>query len=158
MTDETTDEDGVRAVLSGATQGPPLGFDAQSLIEHGGKIRRRRKQLAVVGSSAATVLAVVAVTAVALGISRPSESPVVPAGPGLTTAPLVPTSTPAPTLPTPDVTSTARPEHPTSAVSAAPPSRQTTPRTTPRTAPPQAPPPVSQTSSIPGAPTTTQRP
>lgn len=93
MEDENED---VRTALSGAAAGPPLGIDAASIIERGGRIRRRRKRLAVAGSTAATVavIAGVALTAGLRGTSGPSE-PVQPAGPNLSVTKVEPPPSPS---------------------------------------------------------------
>ncbi|MBB5854527.1 hypothetical protein ACFQ05_14555 [Amycolatopsis umgeniensis] len=88
------DED-IKSVLSHEVSGPPLGIRAADIIERGGRIRRRRKRLAVAGSSLATA-AVIVFGAVAVG-GRGGEgtAPVQPAGPGLSTI------SPAPVTPAP---------------------------------------------------------
>ena len=56
-------DDEIKAIFAdvGAGQGPPLGIDAHDIIERGAKIRRRRKRLAVLGTSATTAAAIVAI-------------------------------------------------------------------------------------------------
>lgn len=90
------DED-IKIVLSHGVSGPPLGIRAADIIERGGRIRRRRKRLAVAGSSLATV-AVIVLGAVAVG-GRGGEAPapVEPAGPGLSTVSPAPPSEMPPT-------------------------------------------------------------
>ncbi len=77
------DED-IKGVLSPEPKGPPLVIRAADIIERGGRIRRRRKRLAVTGSALATV-AVIAVGAFAVGGRGGEAPPVQPAGPGLST-------------------------------------------------------------------------
>lgn len=122
------DED-IKSVLSHGESGPPLGIRAADIIEKGGRIRRRRKRLAVAGSSLATV-AVIVLGAIAVG-GRGGErpAPVQPAGPGLSTI------SPAPVLPAPSE-APPRPE-----VSAEPPVQEPVPKpgqthSTPRTSQP----------------------
>jgi hypothetical protein len=154
MTEEP--DEAVKAVLSGAAQGPPLGIEVHDIIERGGRIRRRRKRLAVVGSSAATVVAVVAVTAVALGFGRSpvGPNPVEPAGPGLTTESV----TPAPsTVPTPAVTNQrgVTPESRTTTVPTGKTPDQTTAQRPPLSTPSNAAPPRAGTTTAPIAPVST---
>lgn len=90
------DED-IRGVLSPELNGPPLGIRAADIIEQGGRIRRRRKRLAVAGSSLATV-AVLAIGAMAVGArGGDAPPPVEPAGPGLSTISPAPSIEPPPT-------------------------------------------------------------
>ncbi|MET8846584.1 hypothetical protein [Amycolatopsis sp. NPDC004625] len=90
-------EDDVRAILTGAAGGtqPPMRLEAADVIERGGRVRRRRKRLAVAGTSAATAV-VLAVAGFLAGHRVGPPEPVQPAGPGLstigTTAPTTPTS------------------------------------------------------------------
>lgn len=123
------DED-IKGVLSHGASGPPLGIRAADIIERGGRIRRRRKRLAVAGSSLATV-AVIVFGAIAVG-GRGGEgsAPVQPAGPGLSTiSPASVSPSPSESTPRPEVT----PEKP-------PPPATTPkadqPRSTPRTVQP----------------------
>jgi hypothetical protein len=77
-------DDEIKAIFAdvGAGQGPPLGIDAHDIIERGAKIRRRRKRLAVLGASATTAVAIVAI-ALASGEHTGGPVPVQPAGPGI---------------------------------------------------------------------------
>ncbi|MFI7117903.1 hypothetical protein [Amycolatopsis sp. NPDC049868] len=123
------DED-IKGVLSHGASGPPLGIRAADIIEQGGRIRRRRKRLAVAGSSLATI-GVIVFGAIAVG-GRGGEgpSPVQPAGPGLSTIAPAPVSpAPSETPPRPEVT----PEEPPPAATA-PKTDQT--RSIPRTVQP----------------------
>jgi hypothetical protein len=81
----TDPDDDVRAILAGAAgDTPPMRFEAADVIERGGRIRRRRKRLAVVGTSTAT--AVILAVAGFLAGQRPGPPvPVQPADPGLST-------------------------------------------------------------------------
>jgi hypothetical protein len=74
-------DDDVKTLFVDA-DGPPLGFDAAGIIERGGKIRRRRKRLAVLGTSLTTAAAIVAI-ALTSGQRTDQPAPVQPAGPGL---------------------------------------------------------------------------
>ncbi|NBH09151.1 hypothetical protein GTY80_38670, partial [Amycolatopsis sp. SID8362] len=51
-------EDDVRAYLTSAAGGaqPPMRLEAADVIERGGRVRRRRKRLAVASTSAATAV------------------------------------------------------------------------------------------------------
>ncbi|HET6285951.1 MAG TPA: hypothetical protein VFG15_04250 [Amycolatopsis sp.] len=150
------DED-IKGVLSHGASGPPLGIRAADIIEQGGRIRRRRKRLAVAGSSLATV-AVIVFGAIAVG-GRGGEgsAPVRPAGPGLSTIAPVPVS-PAPSAltPRPEVS----PENPpVSETLSKPEQTRTTPRApqsgrTTTAVPPRAPSPTKQASEPPTAVTT----
>lgn len=75
-------EDEVRDLLSraGADTGPPLRIDADTVLRRGRRIRHRRHQLVVAGSSTATIAAVV----VALVLVHPTRDlrPVQPANQG----------------------------------------------------------------------------
>ncbi|MFD5249610.1 hypothetical protein ACFWIW_34040 [Amycolatopsis sp. NPDC058340] len=145
------DED-IKGVLSHGVSGPPLGIRAADIIERGGRIRRRRKRLAVAGSSLATI-GVIVFGAIAVG-GRGGEgsAPVQPAGPGLSTIAPAPVSpAPSESTPRPEVTPEAPP-----AASSAPTTHQ--PRSTPRTVtpgrttttvPPRAPIPTKQPSEPP---------
>ncbi|MGW3996364.1 hypothetical protein [Amycolatopsis sp. NPDC004772] len=79
-------EDDVRAILTGAAGGPqpPMRLEAADVIERGGRVRRRRKRFAVVGTSAATAV-VLAVAGFLAGHRVGPPEPVQPAGPGLST-------------------------------------------------------------------------
>ncbi|UMP02446.1 hypothetical protein [Amycolatopsis sp. EV170708-02-1] len=123
------DED-IKGVLSHGASGPPLGIRAADIIERGGRIRRRRKRLAVAGSSLATI-GVIVFGAIAVG-GRGGEgpAPVQPAGPGLSTiAPSPVSPAPSESTPRPEVTPEAPP-----AASSAPATHQ--PRSTPKTVTP----------------------
>ncbi|SFW49314.1 hypothetical protein [Amycolatopsis australiensis] len=91
-------EDDVRAFLTGAAGGPqpPMRLDAADVIERGGRVRRRRKRLAVAGTSTATAV-ILAVAGFLAGHRAGPANPVLPAGPGLSTvgtsAPAAPTRT-----------------------------------------------------------------
>ncbi|WP_318305929.1 hypothetical protein [Amycolatopsis solani] len=87
-------EDDVRAYLTGAAGGaqPPMRLEAADVIERGGRVRRRRKRLAVASTSAATAV-VLAVAGFLAGHRAGPPEPVQPAGPGLST---IGTSSPAP--------------------------------------------------------------
>ncbi|MEV4051512.1 hypothetical protein AB0J55_10015 [Amycolatopsis sp. NPDC049688] len=87
-------EDDVRAFLTGAAGGPqpPMRLEATDVIERGGRVRRRRKRLAVAGTSAATAV-VLAVAGFLAGHRGGLPEPVQPAGPGLST---VGTTSPSP--------------------------------------------------------------
>lgn len=113
-------EDDVRAILTGATGGtqPPMRLEAADVIERGGRVRRRRKRLAVAGTSAATAV-VLAVAGFLAGHRAGPPEPVQPAGPGLstvgTTAPAeppaeisVPATSTAPPVVVPERTRTQR--------------------------------------------------
>ncbi|MEV6829300.1 hypothetical protein [Amycolatopsis sp. NPDC051102] len=103
-------EDDVRAILTGVAGGPqpPMRLDAADLIERGGRVRRRRKRLAVAGTSAATAV-VLAVAGFLAGHRVGPPEPVQPAGPGLSTvATTSPTVPPPPPIDVP-ATSIARP-------------------------------------------------
>ncbi|WP_235783740.1 hypothetical protein [Amycolatopsis orientalis] len=104
------DED-IKSVLSHGVDGPPLGIRAADIIERGGRIRRRRKRLAVAGSSLATA-AVIVLGAVAVG-GRAGEgpAPVQPAGPGLSTVSPAPV-TPPEESPLPEITPVEQPPAP----------------------------------------------
>jgi hypothetical protein len=153
-------EDGnedVRTVLSGAAGGPPpLGFDAASVIEHGGRIRRRRKRLAVAASSTATV-AVIAAVALTVGLRGAGGpvTPVEPAGPGLS----VTTIQPPPPTPSEAPAQDARPELSTPGSKPGPgPSRSLTPpraTTSQKSIPPTLAPGRTVTPTVPAAPTKT---
>ncbi|RSM65942.1 hypothetical protein DMH03_02020 [Amycolatopsis sp. WAC 01376] len=147
MGGEEMDED-IKGVLSHGSSGPPLGIRAADIIEKGGRIRRRRKRLAVAGSSLATV-AVIVFGAIAVG-GRGGEgsAPVQPAGPGLSTIAPAPVS-PAPSEETPRPT--VAPGEPSSAPVTPPKHDQT--RTTPKT-----PQPGRTTAVPPRGPTPTQGP
>ncbi|KFU80595.1 hypothetical protein BB31_13605 [Amycolatopsis lurida NRRL 2430] len=145
MGGEEMDED-IKGVLSHGASGPPLGIRAADIIERGGRIRRRRKRLAVAGSSLATV-AVIVFGAIAVG-GRGGEgsAPVQPAGPGLSTI------APAPVSPVPS--ETPRPE----VAPQEPPVSETTPkpgqtRSVPRTGQPSR-----TTTAVPPGPTPTKQP
>ncbi|WP_235096759.1 hypothetical protein [Amycolatopsis decaplanina] len=150
------DED-IKGVLSHGASGPPLGIRAADIIERGGRIRRRRKRLAVAGSSLATA-AVIVFGAIAVG-GRGGEgtAPVQPAGPGLSTIAPTPVSpAPSESTPQPEVTP-GKPPPPSSAP------KTDQPRSTPRTlqpgrtttaVPPRAPTPTKQPSEPPTAVTT----
>ncbi|WP_414936163.1 hypothetical protein [Amycolatopsis sp. cmx-11-51] len=119
------DED-IKSVLSHGEGGPPLGIRAADIIEQGGRIRRRRKRLAVAGSSLATA-AVIVLGAIAVG-GRGGEgsAPVRPAGPGLSTI------SPAPVSPTPSEATTppeAAPDPPVQGTVPKPGQTRSTPRT-----------------------------
>ncbi|AGM02985.1 hypothetical protein AORI_0396 [Amycolatopsis keratiniphila] len=151
MGGEEMDED-IKGVLAHGASGPPLGIRAADIIERGGRIRRRRKRLAVAGSSLATI-GVIAFGALAVG-GRGGEgpAPIQPAGPGLSTIAPAPVSpAPAESTPRPEVT----PENPPPASSAP---KTEPPRSTPRTLtpgrtttalPPRAPTPTKQPSEPP---------
>ncbi len=119
-------EDDVRAFLTGAAGGaqPPMRLEAADLIERGGRVRRRRKRLAVAGSSTATAV-VLAVAGFLAGHRAGPPEPVQPAGPGLstigTTAPVAPST-----------------ESPVEATSIGPPTSAPE-RTSPRASVPQVP-------------------
>jgi len=150
------DED-IRGVLSHGASGPPLGIRAADIIERGGRIRRRRKRLAVAGSSLATI-GVIVFGAIAVG-GRGGEgpAPVQPAGPGLSTIAPAPVSpAPSESTPRPEVTPVTPPP-----AASAPMTHQ--PRSTPRTVtpgrtttavPPRAPTPTKQPSEPPTTATT----
>jgi hypothetical protein len=89
-------DDDVKVVFSDVGDGPPMGFDAGAIIERGGRIRRRRKRLAVLGTSLTTAAAIVAI-ALASGQRPPDPAPVEPAGPGIsleTAPPSAPSAVP----------------------------------------------------------------
>jgi hypothetical protein len=89
--------DDVKVVFSDVGEGPPLGFDAHAIIERGGRIRRRRKRMAVLGTSVTTAAAIVAI-ALASGQRPPEPTPVEPAGPGIsleTAPPIAPSEVPS---------------------------------------------------------------
>ncbi|HEV7980459.1 MAG TPA: hypothetical protein VGP60_37495, partial [Amycolatopsis sp.] len=93
--------DDVKVVFSDVGDGPPLGFDAHAIIERGGRIRRRRKRMAVLGTSVTTAAAIVAI-ALASGQRPPEPVPVEPAGTGIsleTAPPSTPTEVPPRGLP-----------------------------------------------------------
>ena len=78
-----TDRD-IRDALSsvGNDSGPPLRMAPAAIIERGGRIRRRRKRLAVLGSSVTTAAGIAAVFLLSSpGAVQPETVP--PAGPGL---------------------------------------------------------------------------
>ncbi|WP_432849287.1 hypothetical protein ACQPXB_02540 [Amycolatopsis sp. CA-161197] len=106
----TSDTD-VRALFSTLPDGPPLTLSAADVINDGARIRRRRKRLAVAGSSVATA-AVLVVAGLAVSFAAGHHgptAPVQPAGPGLSTiAPTPPPSSSLPTAP-PTADTTARP-------------------------------------------------
>jgi hypothetical protein len=86
-------EDDVRAILTGAAgDTPPMRLEAADVIERGGRIRRRRKRLAVAGTSTATAV-ILAVAGFLAGHLAGPPAPVQPADPGLST---IGTTTPAP--------------------------------------------------------------
>ncbi|WP_439385769.1 hypothetical protein [Amycolatopsis lexingtonensis] len=87
-------EDDVRAYLTSAAGGarPPMRLEAADVIERGGRIRRRRKRLAVASTSAATAV-VLAVAGFLAGHRAGPPEPVQPAGPVLST---IGTTSPAP--------------------------------------------------------------
>ncbi|MER6663271.1 hypothetical protein ABT256_01895 [Amycolatopsis japonica] len=146
------DED-IKGVLSHGASGPPLGIRAADIIEQGGRIRRRRKRLAVAGSSLATIGVIVFGALAVGGRGGEGPAPVQPAGPGLSTIAPAPVSpAPAESTPRPEVT----PEKPPPPASSAPKTEQ--PRSTPRTltpgrtttaVPPRAPTPTKQPSEPP---------
>jgi hypothetical protein len=157
------DED-IKGVLSHGVSGPPLGIRAADIIERGGRIRRRRKRLAVAGSSLATV-AVIALGALAVG-ARGGDAPVPvqPAGPGLSTlAPTPPLETPPTAQPEPEVGPDGRPgttttpdEDPRGASPGTPPRPpQASPATT--SSPKRAPSATAPRSGLPTAVTTSNR-
>lgn len=141
-------EDDIRAALTHAAGGPPMRLQADDVIARGGRIRRRRKRLAVAGSSVATAL-VLAVAGFAAGHRGGEPTPVQPARPELSTvAPTTPPAGPAPahvepapeaTAPTdrrlpPEPSTTSRPRSPTTPSSTQKPPSATTVRTAPPTA------------------------
>ncbi|MEA5361754.1 hypothetical protein VA596_19595 [Amycolatopsis sp., V23-08] len=91
-------EDDVRVILTGAAADtPPMRLEAADVIERGGRIRRRRKRMAVVGTSTATAV-ILAVAGFLAGYRFGPPDPVQPADPGLSTigtAPPSPTKAPA---------------------------------------------------------------
>ncbi|MGK4593612.1 hypothetical protein [Amycolatopsis sp. w19] len=150
------DED-IKGVLSHGASGPPLGIRAADIIERGGRIRRRRKRLAVAGSSLATI-AVIVFGAIAVG-GRGGEgpAPVRPAGPGLSTiAPSPVSPAPSESPPRAEVTpgtpappaSAPMTDQPRSTPRSLPPGRTTT------TGPHRAPTPTKQPSEPPTTATT----
>jgi hypothetical protein len=126
-------DDDVRVVFADVGQGPPMSIDARGIIERGGRIRRRRKRLAVLGTSVTTAAAIVAI-ALASGQRPPEPAPVEPAGPGIsleTAPPSAPSQLPPGEAVPPQTTSTTRlppPRAVTSAPTAA--SRTQRPTTT----------------------------
>ncbi|MEV4596247.1 hypothetical protein AB0K15_02455 [Amycolatopsis sp. NPDC049253] len=110
--DPTSD---VRALFSTLPDGPPLTLSAADVITDGARIRRRRKRLAVAGSSVATA-AVLVVAGLAVSFAAGHHgppTPVQPAGPGLSTvAPTPPPSSSLPTAP-PTADTTAPADDPT---------------------------------------------
>jgi hypothetical protein len=104
-------DDEIKAIFAdvGAGQGPPLGIDAHDIIERGAKIRRRRKRLAVLGTSATTAAAIVAI-ALASGQHTGGPVPVQPAGPGISLETVPDTPSPGSlTTPRPGATRAPRP-------------------------------------------------
>ncbi|MFI5605708.1 hypothetical protein [Amycolatopsis sp. NPDC051903] len=86
----------VRALFSHPPAGPPLSLSASDVITRGSRIRRRRKRLAVAGSSMATALVLV-LAGLAVGHrGTAGPAPVEPAGPGLSTVAPVPSPSAAP--------------------------------------------------------------
>ncbi|WP_133116260.1 hypothetical protein [Amycolatopsis antarctica] len=104
-------DDDIRRVLSraGEETGPPMGIDPRHIIEQGGRIRRRRKRFTVAGAFVATAGTVAAIT-FAVTPALP-DTPVVPAGPGLTVESPVPSPVPPPpSTAVPSVTEPPAPE------------------------------------------------
>ncbi|WP_410668264.1 hypothetical protein [Amycolatopsis sp. cmx-4-68] len=97
-------EDDVRAFLTGAAGGsqPPMRLEATDVIERGGRVRRRRKRLAVAGTSTATAV-ILAVAGFLAGHRVGPPDPVQPADPGLST---IGTTSPAPPAPVAEVPAT----------------------------------------------------
>ncbi|WP_328446030.1 MULTISPECIES: hypothetical protein [unclassified Amycolatopsis] len=125
-------EDDVRVILTGATgDTPPMRLEAADVIERGGRIRRRRKRLAVVGTSTATAV-ILAVAGFLAGHRLGPPDPVQPADPGLST--LGTTAPPSPPSPLPMPSQEEVP-----ATSIAPPEAQPG-RSVPRTQRPAGPP------------------
>jgi hypothetical protein len=149
-------EDDVRAILTGATgDTPPMRLEAADVIERGGRIRRRRKRLAVAGTSTATAV-ILAVAGFLAGHRLGPPDPVQPAGPGLstigTTAPssVPPTEVPATSVPPPPEAQPGR-TPPRSAQRTTVP----TPATSRKVERPTAPPSANPTEKTPEAPTAT---
>lgn len=98
-------DDDLKAAISGAgaVHGPELRMTAQDIIEHGTKVRLRRKRWAVAGTTATTAAAIIAV-AVVFTQSPVTPVPVQPAGPGLSTTsvPPSPSEAPGPDVTTPE--------------------------------------------------------
>ncbi|MEV8609436.1 hypothetical protein AB0383_16135 [Amycolatopsis sp. NPDC051373] len=112
--DPTSSTD-IRALFSTLPDGPPLTLSAADIINDGARIRRRRKRLAVAGTSGATA-AVLVVAGLAVSFAAGHHgppTPVQPAGPGLST--IAPTPSPSSSLPTtaPTADTTAPPGNPT---------------------------------------------
>jgi hypothetical protein len=80
-------EDDLRDVFGALHAGndPDLGFDVSDVVRAGGRVRRRRRAVAVVGSGLATVAAVV--VAIVLLPGERAPAPVEPAGPETSWAP-----------------------------------------------------------------------
>lgn len=96
-------EDDIRGVLAHAAGGPPMRLQADDVIARGGRIRRRRKRLAVAGSSVATAL-VLAVAGFTAGHRGTDPAPVQPAAPELSTVATTPPPSPSSTEPPPTAT------------------------------------------------------
>jgi hypothetical protein len=112
-------EDDVRAILTGAAgDTPPMRLEAADVIERGGRIRRRRKRMAVVGTSTATAV-ILAVAGFLAGHRVGPPEPVQPADPGLST---IGTTTPPPST-TSEVPATSIPPRPPTAEPGQSPSR-----------------------------------
>jgi hypothetical protein len=150
-------EDDVRAILTGAAGGPqpPMRLEAADVIERGGRVRRRRKRLAVAGTSTATAV-VLAVAGFLAGPRAGPAQPVEPAGPGLST---IGTTSPAPPsmeLPVPatSIAPSVAPERTSprsgrTSVPQEPSVNRSTSRPTPMTAPPSAGPTDTRPASLP---------
>jgi hypothetical protein len=134
-------EDDVRAILTGAAgDTPPMRLEAADVIERGGRIRRRRKRLAVAGTSTATAV-ILAVAGFLAGHRVGAPDPVQPADPGLstigTTAPAPPTTAEVPaTSAAPPAAEPERTSSRPSRITTLPP--QATSRKAERTSPPSA--------------------
>jgi hypothetical protein len=147
-------EDDVRAILTGAAGGPqpPMRLEAADVVERGGRVRRRRKRLAVAGTSTATAV-ILAVAGFLAGHRAGPPQPVEPAGPGLstigTTSPASPTArlpVPAPSMPPSVAPKGTSPRSPRTSVPQQPSLTRPTNRSTPTTALPSAGPAETRTS------------
>ncbi|WP_326567843.1 hypothetical protein VSH64_39460 [Amycolatopsis rhabdoformis] len=158
--DPAADTD-VRALFSTLPDGPPLTLSAADVITSGARIRRRRKRLAVAGSSLATA-AVLVVAGLAVGFAAGHHgppTPVQPAGPGLSTV-APPAPSPSRSLPSaPPATNTKAPSTgstPTRTAIQAPGQPPESIPSSPRT-PVRLPPPASSTNSQTDPPIATTR-
>ncbi|WP_326945764.1 MULTISPECIES: hypothetical protein [unclassified Amycolatopsis] len=158
-------EDDVRVILTGATgDTPPMRLEAADVIERGGRIRQRRKRLAVVGTSTATAV-ILAVAGFLAGHRLGPPDPVQPADPGLstigTTAP--PSPRPIPSQEEVPATSIAPPEAqpgrsvPSTQRPSSPPVAATTRKSKQPSSVSLPPPSANPTETAPEAPRTTSR-